>query len=78
MALNIKLADLRWWFRAGSLLSILAAVAGWPHGLWPQARWPVSLLFLTGTARVTFSGRCAVMLVLMRMPWNAGREIRLN
>jgi hypothetical protein len=27
---------------------------------------------------VTFIGRCAIALVLKQMPWNRGRELRLN
>ena len=47
-------------------------------GLWPEARWAVYLLLLLGTVMVTFFGRCAIALVLKRMPWNQGREVRLN
>lgn len=47
-------------------------------GLWPQVRWPMYLLLLFGTVMVTFFGRCAIALALKRMPWNQGREIRLN
>ena len=47
-------------------------------GLWPEVRWAIYLLLLLGTVMVTFFGRCAIALVLKRMPWNQGREVRLN
>jgi hypothetical protein len=47
-------------------------------GLWPQARWGIYLLLLCGTVMVTFFGRCAIALVLKSMPWNQGREVKLN
>ena len=47
-------------------------------GLWPAARWPMYLVLLLGTVMVTFFGRCAIALVLRQMPWNRGRELRLN
>ena len=47
-------------------------------GLWPEVRWYVYLLLLFGTVMVAFFGRCAIALVLKRMPWNQGREVRLN
>ena len=47
-------------------------------GLWPELRWFVFAVLLLGTVRVTFFGRCAIALVLKRMPWNRGREVRLN
>lgn len=46
--------------------------------VWPEVRWAVYLLLLCGTVMVTFFGRCAIALVLKRMPWNQGREVRLN
>jgi hypothetical protein len=47
-------------------------------GLWPEVRWPVYLVLLLGTLMVTFLGRCSIALVLKQMPWNRGREVRLN
>ena len=47
-------------------------------GLWPEVRWGVYVLLLLGTVMVTFFGRCAIALVLKQMPWNQGREVRLN
>lgn len=47
-------------------------------GLWPAARLPIYLVLLVGTFMVTFFGRCAIALVLKLMPWNRGRELRLN
>ncbi len=47
-------------------------------GLWPEPRRAVYLLLLIGTIMVTFFGRCAIALVLKRVPWNRGREVRLN
>ena len=38
----------------------------------------LGLLLLIGTIMVTFFGRCAIALVLKRVPWNRGREVRLN
>ena len=35
-------------------------------------------IVLIGTIMVTFFGRCAIALVLKRVPWNRGREVRLN
>jgi hypothetical protein len=46
--------------------------------LWPATRLPIYLVLLLGTVMVTFFGRCAIALVLKRMPWNRGREVRLN
>ena len=47
-------------------------------GLWPQTRLPIYLVLLLGTVMVTFFGRCAIALVLKQMPWNHGRDVRLN
>ena len=47
-------------------------------GLWPELRWFVFAVLLLGTVMVTFFGRCAIALVVKRMPWNRGREVRLN
>jgi hypothetical protein len=47
-------------------------------GLSPDARWLMYLLLLAGTVMVTFFGRCSIALVLKHMPWNRGREVRLN
>lgn len=47
-------------------------------GLSAMLRLPIYALLLVGTVMVTFFGRCAIALVLQRMPWNRGREVRLN
>jgi len=47
-------------------------------GLWPEVRFPIYLVLLVGTFMVTFFGRCAIGLALKQMPWNRGRELRLN
>ena len=47
-------------------------------GFWPDVRIFIYVLLLFGTIMVTFFGRCAIALMLKRMPWNVGREIRLN
>lgn len=47
-------------------------------GMLPVVRWAFYLLLLIGTVMVTFFGRCAIALLLRRMPWNDGREMRLN
>lgn len=47
-------------------------------GLWPEVRFFIYILLLLGTVMVTFFGRCSIALVLKHMPWNQGREIRLN
>lgn len=47
-------------------------------GLWPAARLPIYLVLLVGTFMVTFFGCCAIAPVLKQMPWNRGRELRLN
>ncbi len=38
----------------------------------------IYVILLFGTFMVTFFGRCAVAQVLKQMPWNRGREVRLN
>ncbi len=47
-------------------------------GMWPEVRLLVFAVLLLGTVMVTFFGRCAIALVLSQMPWNRGREVRLN
>lgn len=47
-------------------------------GLWPEVRLPVYALLLQGTVMGTLFGRCAIALILRRMPWNRSREVRLN
>lgn len=47
-------------------------------GFWPEVRIFIYALLLLGTVMVTFFGRCAIALMLKRMPWNRGREVRLN
>ena len=39
-------------------------------GLWVAIRFPLYVLILIGTIMVTFTGRCAIALVLKIMPWN--------
>jgi len=47
-------------------------------GLWPEVRLIVYILLLLGTIMVTFFGQCSIAAVLKVMPWNKGREVRLN
>jgi len=47
-------------------------------GLWPEVRLVMYIILLLGTVMVTFFGRCSIALVLKYMPWNRGREVRLN
>ena len=47
-------------------------------GLWPGVRLYVYLILLLGTVMVTFFARCVIALMLKQMPWNQGREVRLN
>jgi len=47
-------------------------------GLWSEVRLPIYTILLLGTIMVTFFGRCLIALGLKQMPWNVGREIRLN
>lgn len=47
-------------------------------GLWPEVRVYIYIILLLGTIMVTFFGRCSIALVLKHMPWNSGREVRLN
>jgi hypothetical protein len=47
-------------------------------GLWPEVRLFIYIILLLGTIMVTFFGRCSIALVLKHMPWNRGREVRLN
>jgi len=47
-------------------------------GLWVEVRLFIYVILLLGTVMVTFFGRCVIALVLKQMPWNQGREIRLD
>ena len=47
-------------------------------GLWPEVRLYIYVVLLLGTIMVTFFGRCSIALMLKYMPWNRGREVRLN
>ena len=47
-------------------------------GLWPEVRLYIYIILLLGTVMVTFFGRCSIALILKHMPWNQGREVRLN
>lgn len=47
-------------------------------GLWPEVRLFIYIILLLGTIMVAFFGRCSIALVLKHMPWNRGREVRLN
>jgi len=47
-------------------------------GLWPNVRFYIYLILFLGTLMVVFWGRCSIAMVLKRMPWNKGREVRLN
>ena len=47
-------------------------------GFWPQVRLVIYIILLLGTVMVTFFERCSIALVLKYMPWNQGREVRLN
>jgi hypothetical protein len=47
-------------------------------GFWSQGRIVVYIILLLGTLMVTFFDRCSIALVLKHMPWNKGREVRLN
>jgi hypothetical protein len=47
-------------------------------GLWPQVRLVIYLVLLLGTIMVTFFGHCMIALGLKYMPWNKGREMKLN
>ena len=47
-------------------------------GLWPEVRLFIYMILLLGTIMVTFFGRCSIAFVLKYMPWNRGREVRLN
>ncbi len=47
-------------------------------GFWPGGRFYVYILLLVGTFMVTFLGKCSIALMLKYMPWNRGREVRLN
>jgi len=47
-------------------------------GLWPGLRLYIYTILLVGTFMVTFFARCVIALMLKQMPWNRGREVRLN
>jgi hypothetical protein len=47
-------------------------------GFWPGGRFYVYILLLVGTFMVTFLGKCSIAMVLKYMPWNKGRETRLD
>ena len=47
-------------------------------GLWPEVRLFIYIILLLGTVMVVFLERCRIALVLKHMPWNRGREVRLN
>lgn len=47
-------------------------------GLWPAVRLIFFIILLLGTVMVTFWGKCSIALILKPMPWNKGREVRLN
>jgi len=118
MELKTNTTDIRWWFWAITLGSMIAALAGWTpgyaivmgisavqvifflaqekslsafpvqirvtyfaftlFGFWPAVRLYVYAVLLVGTFMVTFFARCVIGLMLKQMPWNRGREVRLN
>lgn len=45
---------------------------------WPEVRLFIYIILLLGTVMVTFFGRCSIALALKHMPWNRGREVKLN
>jgi hypothetical protein len=47
-------------------------------GFWPGGRFYVYIFLLVGTFMVTFWGKCSIALMLKYMPWNKGREARLE
>jgi len=47
-------------------------------GFWSEVRLYIYIILLLGTIMVAFFGRCSIALVLKHMPWNRGREVRLN
>ena len=47
-------------------------------GFWDGPRFWVFALLLIGTFMVVFMGRCGIALALKPMPWNKGREIRMD
>lgn len=47
-------------------------------GFWPEVRLYIYILLLLGTFMVVLFERCSIALVLKYMPWNRGREVRLN
>ena len=69
------------WVQDGSLVSFATQVRIVYFlftlvGLWPVARLPAYALLLVGTIMVTFFDRCAIALVLKRMPWNRPHELK--
>jgi hypothetical protein len=46
--------------------------------LWPEVRLFIYIILLLGTVMVAFFGRCSIALILKHVPWNQGREVRLN
>jgi hypothetical protein len=47
-------------------------------GFWEEVRLYVFILLLFGTIMVTFFDKCSISVLLSKMPWNKGKEIRLN
>ena len=47
-------------------------------GLWYDIRFVMFFLLLVGTIFVTFFGRCSIAFLLIKMPWNKDREIKLD
>lgn len=47
-------------------------------GLWPAVGLYIYIILLLGTVMVTFFGRCFIGQMLKVMPWNRGREVKLN
>lgn len=45
---------------------------------WPDVRLVIYIILLLGTIMVAFFGRCSIALLLRHMPWNNGRDVRLN
>jgi hypothetical protein len=47
-------------------------------GAWDVLRFRVFVLLLVGTFMVVFPERCTIAMILRTMPWNRGRELRLD
>lgn len=47
-------------------------------GFWVAGRFYVYLVLLIGTFMVAFYGKCSIALVLKYMPWNKGREMKIE